>query len=186
MRSRATESHICIRVNWRHIWLYLRAHLSDNEHVLCLNSVAENKQTLWSFIFFHDDKSLFIICLLYFLCTLLSVQRHSSVGDTEQCLYSVVCMLNMFQSNGDVLKNRDDFKLCFIWFSPSFACVDTDFITLLIFDSVGFISFGPTNETNMRTAHVDIFYCYVFCQSVENKIIRTEATELSKMCPRTK
>lgn len=173
MRSSPTESHICIRVNWRHIWFRLSDFIYEPIFLItsmcCVWTVVQKTNRLCGLLFFfHDDKSLFIICLLYFLCTLLSVQRHSSVGDTEQCLYSVVCMLNMFQSNGDVLKNRDDFKLCFIWFSPSFACVDTDFITLLIFDSVGFISFGPTNETNMRTAHVDIFYCYVFCQSVEN------------------
>lgn len=53
----------------------------------------------------------------------------------------------------------------FIW---SFACIDLDvYYTWLIFDKVILFILGPTNETSW-TAHVDIFYCYVFCQTAQN------------------
>lgn len=60
------------------------------------------------------------------------------------------------------------------------------FITLYLFLTKWFYLFWDPQMRHMWTAHVDIFYCYVFCQTAENKIIRTGITELHKKYPRTK
>lgn len=153
----------------------------------CVLTVVQ-KNKCYCIIFFHDGRSLlfiYFICALYLKCRDIKVcrevLRHLFVP-----ILSSVHVKYVFSQTGMIWKigtpSSGLNSLFLHWHGRLLYCTfffwQRDFILFL----------GPTNETYMWTAHVDIFYCFCILSNCrkKNKRTSTGTTELSKRHPTTK
>lgn len=123
----------------------------------------------------------YIFCALYCKCGDIKVYgRYWKVF-----IFSSVHVEYVFRQKGMFWRIGTNSGIVSSGLSPLPALTWT-FITLYLFLTKWFYLFWDPPMRHMWTAHVDIFYCYVFCQTAENKIIHTGITELSKRYRRTK
>lgn len=113
------------------IWIYLQTHRTDNQACLVFEQWCR-KQTHFMVFFSIIVKACLLFINYIFVHSTVNGEIQRWMGDTEVCLYSVMCMLNMFSDKQMFWRIWKNSRIASSGLSPLPALTWT-FITLYLY-----------------------------------------------------